>query len=1224
MKKQKLALVVVLLLLCVGLAFSLTSCGEDDGEHTHTPNSVVRENEIAATCEAAGSYDEVVYCAECSKEMSRTTKTIEKLSHTPSEWITDIEASCKVEGTKHKECILCHTELETGKIDKLTIHTPAEAIRENEVAAKCDALGSYDEVIYCSVCDIQISRISKDIAKLPHTEAIDKSVEPTCTETGLTEGKHCSVCSTVLVAQEAVKANGHTEVIDKAVEATETSDGLTEGKHCDICGETILAQQVIPATLQGTAVKSDILTVDGDRIYGSVSNTTTTFSFLNDITVNDNASYLLSTDINCNDSDVVRSKTANLTIGNNTFYIFVTNGGKEKLYTVTIRRLPMYTVSFNTNGGTELETISFEEGNFEYPETSKVGYNLNGWTVNGKLVSFPYSVTEDVEFEAVFSPVVYDITYEIFGGVNAEGNPDSYTIETSTITLGTPTRDYYDFCGWYDNADFEGNAVKEITVGSIGDVKLYAKWTPTVYEIKYNLNNSENGDGNPESYTVESNTIILAEPTRIGYDFKGWFTNEKCTDGITEISHGSHGNVEVWAKWTPTIYNVKYNLGGGENHKDNPATYTIESTTITLAEPTRTGYTFEGWSVDSAFNGEVFEIAAGSHENIEVWAKWIPIVYDITYNLNGGENHDDNPATYTIESETIIFADPKRAGYDFIGWYADEEFNTEIKEIISGSYGSVDVYAKWEALFTVVDNSITGFTDYGKANVIDLNIPTSIDGVAITSIAAYAFENCTNLTSVTIPDSVTNIGYDAFLNCSALNGVYITDIAQWCELTFVNSSANPLKEASKLYLNGVFVEKLIVPDNVTSISPYVFEKCTTITSVVIGKNVTSIGSYAFRDCQNIVSVTIPDGVVTIGSSAFYNCNSLARVTIPDSVTSIGNNAFANCASLASVNFGENSKLTKIERGAFSECSSLTSITIPEQVTSIGYEAFYECTGLTEINLNAINMTVDWSYAYNHVFYNAGISGDGIKVTIGKNVRKIPYKLFCPYWYNGASNTPKIVSVEFEEGSVCESIEDMAFAGCYGIVSVAIPKSVTNFGSGVFAGCNRLTSITVDIDNTAYQSIEGNLYSKDGKTLIQYAVGKAETVIIVPDSVVEINDYAFWKCVYLESVIIPNGVTKIGYSAFYGCYMLTNVTIGDNITSIGIRAFEYCSNITSVYYRGVASEWDSISIGMDNTDLINAIRYYYSDNEPTLNADGTAYNGNYWYYDENGDIAIWKK
>ena len=120
MKKQKLALVVVLLLLCAGLAFSLTSCGEDDSQHTHTPTNAVRENEIAATCASAGSYDDVVYCAECSEEISRTTKVIEKLSHTPSEWITDTEATCKTNGAKHKECTVCHTELETGKIDKLT------------------------------------------------------------------------------------------------------------------------------------------------------------------------------------------------------------------------------------------------------------------------------------------------------------------------------------------------------------------------------------------------------------------------------------------------------------------------------------------------------------------------------------------------------------------------------------------------------------------------------------------------------------------------------------------------------------------------------------------------------------------------------------------------------------------------------------------------------------------------------------------------------------------------------------------------------------------------------------------------------------------------------------------------------------------------------------------------------------------------------------------------
>ena len=276
--KKRLSLFFALLLACACLILMLTACEED--EHTHTPNSAVREKEMSATCTSVGSYDEVVYCSDCGEEISRITKSIEKLPHTPSDWITDTEATCKLKGKKHKECTVCHTELETSKIDKLTTHTPADAVRENEVNSKCDAAGSYDEVVYCSVCNIELSREEKEIAKPPHTEVTDVAKAPSCTETGLTEGKHCAVCNEVLVAQETVRAKGHIdensdytcdvcradlcieheEEIIPAVSATCTETGLTEGKKCSICGDILVAQETVKAnghsyTVQNTDSK---------------------------------------------------------------------------------------------------------------------------------------------------------------------------------------------------------------------------------------------------------------------------------------------------------------------------------------------------------------------------------------------------------------------------------------------------------------------------------------------------------------------------------------------------------------------------------------------------------------------------------------------------------------------------------------------------------------------------------------------------------------------------------------------------------------------------------------------------------------------------------------------------------------------------------------------------------------------------------------------------------
>ena len=126
-------------------------------------------------------------------------------------------------------------------------HTVGTVVVENTVAPDCVNKGSYDNVVYCTVCDAELSRETIAVKELGHTDAIDVAVAPTCTETGLTEGKHCSVCNEVLVAQETVAALGHTEVVDAAVAPTCTETGLTEGKHCSVCNEVLVAQETVAA-----------------------------------------------------------------------------------------------------------------------------------------------------------------------------------------------------------------------------------------------------------------------------------------------------------------------------------------------------------------------------------------------------------------------------------------------------------------------------------------------------------------------------------------------------------------------------------------------------------------------------------------------------------------------------------------------------------------------------------------------------------------------------------------------------------------------------------------------------------------------------------------------------------------------------------------------------------------------------------------------------------------
>ncbi len=243
------------------------------------------------------------------------------------------------------------------------------------------------------------------------------------------------------------------------------------------------------------------------------------------------------------------------------------------------------------------------------------------------------------------------------------------------------------------------------------------------------------------------------------------------------------------------------------------------------------------------------------------------------------------------------FMEIKWEGFDFPEFDFSEIFTPEAKAATSGYY-----------TYSVTDGKAT-ITDVSTSISGNITIPSTIGGYPVTSIGEHAFEYCSALTSVSIPDSVTSIGSYAFRDCGSLQSVTI-------------------------------------PDSVTSIGECAFGDCRSLQSVTIPDSVTSIGNYTFFYCRSLQSVTIPDSVTSIGSYAFYECSSLTRVSIGNSVTTIGHFAFSFCDNLTSVTIPDS--VTSIGERAFRVCNSLTSVTIPDSVTSIGYSAFEGCDKLTDV------------------------------------------------------------------------------------------------------------------------------------------------------------------------------------------------------------------------------------------------------------------------------------
>ncbi|MDE7391171.1 MAG: leucine-rich repeat domain-containing protein [Treponemataceae bacterium] len=441
-------------------------------------------------------------------------------------------------------------------------------------------------------------------------------------------------------------------------------------------------------------------------------------------------------------------------------------------------------------------------------------------------------------------------------------------------------------------------------------------------------------------------------------------------------------------------------------------------------------------------------------------------------------------------------------------WRAIEGCGTVAVPYIQCSDGGVGVQDA-PAYLKLYGTKVTGYADGLPENLV---IP---DGV--TEIGEIAFEDCTNLTSVTIGDGMTSIGERAFYNCKSLVSVTIpgsvtsiewgafdgceklTDVtyngtlAQWCAMD--DHDGNLMYYATSVILTGESnmdlkrAETIDIPASVTEIRYCAFYGCTGLTSVTIPASVTEIGYCAFYGCTGLESVVIPDGVKSIGSSAFSKCTGLTGVEIPASVTEIGDYAFKNC-------------------------TSLTSVTIPDSVKSIGDDAFSNCTSLATVTY--LGTLAQWCAVDNLYFLMNYASY--VTMSDGTNLKSLS-KLVIP---NGVT-----------------SIGDGAFKNCTALTSVTIPDGMTNIGGRAFSGCTGITDVTI------------------------------------PAGVTEIGDSAFFGCTNLTDVTIPASVKSIGYSAFNKCTKLATITIPDSVTSIGSNAFSNCTNLAKVTYLGTKEKWNRI-------------------------------------------------
>ena len=431
---------------------------------------------------------------------------------------------------------------------------------------------------------------------------------------------------------------------------------------------------------------------------------------------------------------------------------------------------------------------------------------------------------------------------------------------------------------------------------------------------------------------------------------------------------------------------------------------------------------------------------------------------------------------------------------------------------------------------------ISGNDKYSGSVVIPESVTYEGKTYIVTSIGSYAFDECSGLTSVTIPEGVTSIGYHAFYKCKGLTSVIIPN-----SVTFLGREAFGLCSGLK---------SVSIGNGVTTFEREVFHYCAGLKTVSIGNGVTSIGDNAFEGCSSLTSVTIPNSVTSIGSGAFSGCSGLTSVTIPNSVTSIGSFAFSFCRGLTSVVIPNS--VTSIGGSAFSVCSSLTSVTIGSGVTSIGWYAFSSCSSLQKVIVPEIAAWCGISFGsgdanplyYAHHLYN----GEGTEIT----------DLIIP--------------------NSVTSIGGSAFYGCSAITSVTIPESVISIGENAFDGTSWYNN---QPDGLVYAS---NFVYKYKGTMPE------GTQITIQEGTLGIADYALRNCKGLTSITIPNSMTSISNGAFSGCSGLTSVNIPNSVTSIGNNAFYGCC-LTSVNITDL-STWCKIIFEDSYSNPLGGAKHLY--------------------------------
>lgn len=657
------------------------------------------------------------------------------------------------------------------------------------------------------------------------------------------------------------------------------------------------------------------------------------------------------------------------------------------------------------------------------------------------------------------------------GAMNTGGSPDSryfvgkiYSFKIwdngQLVRFFVPARDKEGNVGFYDLV------TKEMYLNEGSGSFAYG------HSINYIANGGTIDASAPKTFVSSDLPITLPTPTRTGYEFGGWFLSADFSGAAqTTIPAGTDNNVYLYAKWIKT-YKITYHLGGGENAESNPQTFNEKTLPLTLAAPTREGFTFGGWYQNPAYSGsQVTTIEVGTEKNVSLWAKWDAIEYSITYILNGGTNSDQNVTKFTILDTPVKLFNPTYEGYVFEGWFASSDFSGERKTYLSkDNLGDITLYAKWSLAYTITYNTNGGLNDGRNPSVFTESTETftlygatkvnftflgwfdneELSGTPITQITKGTKKNIVlwakwSSTQITVTFDPNGGGVSPVTKVVKKGGTYV-------EL--------PIPTKAGYTFNGWFTEvdggtqvlptSTVISDADHTLFAHWTENVYTVTYNLDGGTNAAGNPATFKRSNLPIALldATKDGeyfagwyldaeftkrVTKIDAGSLKNIELWARFSQSPLVFDlVGTSAYSVRAANATIS-GDieipatyNGKpVVVIQNYGFKDCANLTSIAIPSSVKSIGINAFENCSSIAEI-----------------------VIPEGVTLVANNTF------LGCV----------KLASMTLP--ATLENIGAKAFFGCASLTTIALPKNIEEIGANAFANCSTLATIEVFGDTPA--------------------------------------------------------------------------------------------------------------------------------------------------------------